>query len=88
MRASSGVPETFDTLIVNATVIDAEAQNACQVGIAGGRIAALLGRDSAAAARTIIDASGCILLPGLVDAHAHLREPGLTHKEARDAHSC
>ena len=81
MRASSGVPEVFDTLITNATVIDAEAQNAGQVGIAGGRIAALLGQDVAATARTVIDASGCILLPGLVDAHAHLREPGLTHKE-------
>ncbi|TIU43553.1 MAG: dihydroorotase, partial [Mesorhizobium sp.] len=34
-----------------------------------------------AEARTVIDASGCFLLPGLVDAHAHLRDPGLTHKE-------
>lgn len=81
MRASSGVPEIFDTLITGATVIDAEAQSASQVGITGGRIAALLGQDTAATARTVIDASGCFLLPGLVDAHAHLREPGLTHKE-------
>lgn len=73
--------EIFDTLITNATVIDPEAQGATQVGILGGRIAALLDRGTAAVARTVIDASGCILLPGLVDAHAHLREPGLTHKE-------
>lgn len=81
MRASSGVAENFDTLITNASVIDAEASGVSQVGITGGRIAALLGRDRTATARTIIDASGSFLLPGLVDAHAHLREPGLTHKE-------
>ena len=80
MRTSSSVPETFDTLITGATVIDAE-ESAGQVGIVDGRIAALLGQGAAATARTIIDASGCVLLPGLVDAHAHLREPGLTHKE-------
>ena len=28
-----------------------------------------------------IDASGKIILPGLIDIHVHLREPGLTHKE-------
>jgi len=75
------VAEIFDTLITNAMVIDPEAHGATQVGILGGLIAALLGRDAGATARTVIDASGSILLPGLVDAHAHLREPGLTHKE-------
>jgi len=29
----------------------------------------------------IIDAAGLWLLPGLVDLHAHFRDPGLTHKE-------
>lgn len=29
----------------------------------------------------IIDASGCTIMPGFVDPHVHLREPGFTHKE-------
>ncbi len=29
----------------------------------------------------IIDASGCFVMPGLVDLHVHLRDPGLTYKE-------
>jgi dihydroorotase len=32
-------------------------------------------------AKEVIDVGGCIILPGLVDAHVHFREPGLTHKE-------
>ncbi|MEF9426087.1 MAG: dihydroorotase [Candidatus Mariimomonas ferrooxydans] len=28
-----------------------------------------------------IDASGCIVIPGLVDMHSHLREPGFEYKE-------
>lgn len=29
----------------------------------------------------ILDASGCVVVPGLIDAHCHLREPGQTGKE-------
>ena len=33
------------------------------------------------AADETIDASGCYVMPGLIDLHVHLRDPGLTHKE-------
>jgi dihydroorotase len=81
MRVSNAVPETFDTLIAGAIVVDAGKQNPAQVGIVDGHVAALLDPSETAVARTVIAADGCILLPGLVDAHAHMREPGLTHKE-------
>ena len=28
----------------------------------------------------IIDATGCFVLPGIIDDHVHFREPGLTDK--------
>ncbi|MEG1312535.1 MAG: dihydroorotase [Romboutsia sp.] len=31
--------------------------------------------------KNIIDASGFIVAPGLIDVHVHLRDPGFTHKE-------
>ena len=28
-----------------------------------------------------VNAAGCFVMPGFIDLHVHLREPGLTHKE-------
>lgn len=28
----------------------------------------------------IVDATGCCIMPGVIDSHVHFREPGLTHK--------
>lgn len=32
-------------------------------------------------AERVIDAAGCYVLPGFIDLHVHLRDPGLTYKE-------
>ena len=40
-----------------------------------------LERDIRAEADQVIDATGMVVCPGLVDMHVHLRDPGLTYKE-------
>ena len=35
----------------------------------------------------VIDASGCFILPGVIDSHVHFREPGLTEKADIDTES-
>ena len=32
----------------------------------------------------VVDASGCYVMPGLIDLHVHLRDPGFTYKETVD----
>jgi dihydroorotase len=54
--------------------------------ISGGVIAGL-GRDADAPGATVIEAGGLIVLPGLVDLHTHLREPGREDAETVDSGS-
>ncbi len=46
-----------------------------------GRIEAVLKAGDAPRADIVIDARERMLFPGFVDAHVHMRDPGLTHKE-------
>nr|WP_181684777.1 dihydroorotase [Halorhabdus salina] len=64
-------------LIRNATLPDGRTRD---VRIEGERIAAVAEDLSDHEGQTI-DASGKRLLPGMVDAHVHFREPGDSHKE-------
>ncbi len=60
----------MNTLIKNGTVIGEEVKVA-DIGISGGVIA-FVGKDDSFAADSVIDASGKIVMPGLVNAHTHL----------------
>ena len=71
----------FDRLIVGGTVVNASGEARADIAVTAGKVVALLSPGGTAEAGIVTDATGCHLLPGLVDAHAHLREPGLTHKE-------
>ncbi len=72
---------TFDLLLRGGTLVDTSGLRPVDLAIRDGRIAAHLPRGATAEAARVLDVTGCLVLPGLVDAHAHLREPGLTHKE-------
>ncbi|MEY2628546.1 MAG: hypothetical protein RL066_362 [Actinomycetota bacterium] len=63
---------TNDFLIKNISLPNGEIVN---IGIKGDVITSI-SKESEAKAATIIDGTGCIALPGLVDLHTHLREPG------------
>ena len=77
---SGAMPETFDLLIRNGTVVNHDGIGARDIGIRAGRIAAL-GDLSAASAGETIDATGLTILPGVIDTQVHFREPGAEHKE-------
>jgi dihydroorotase len=74
------LPQTFDLILTNGTVATPNGIAAADIGIVGGRIAAI-GNLSGAATADKIDCSGLHVLPGVIDSQVHFREPGLEHKE-------
>lgn len=72
--------ESFDLVILNGVVATPSGIARADIGVIGGRIAALGTLGGAAAAETF-DARGLHVLPGVIDTQVHFREPGNTHKE-------
>jgi dihydroorotase len=64
-------------VIRGGMIVDATGSRRADVLIQDGIIATVGSRVSSVPAGTVVlDASGCVVAPGLVDLHAHLREPG------------
>src|SRR6202790_2497545 len=78
--------QTFDTILKSGTVVNEDGEGIRDIGITGGRIAAVGSLGSASAAE-VIDCKGLHVLPGVIDTQVHFREPGLTHKEDLEAGS-
>lgn len=69
------------TLIVSGgTVVTSSACLAADVLVEDGCIVAVSGHGRLTG-DVVVDATDLLVLPGLVDAHVHVRDPGLTHKE-------
>lgn len=70
-------------LIVNGRVIDpaSDFDAIADIAIADGIVAAVGPGLARGHAERIIDADGCIVTPGLIDPHVHLREPGMEEAE-------
>src|SRR4051794_27129990 len=70
----------FDTILKAGTVVNQDGESVRDIGVSGGRIAAI---DTLASARAaeILDCKGLHILPGVIDTQVHFREPGQTQKE-------
>jgi len=69
-----------DTLIRGGICVSHRGSAEADVGIRDGRIVDVGDLGSVVAAN-VIDARGLHVLPGVIDSHVHLREPGMEHKE-------
>ena len=67
------------TLIKNGTIVNHNGSQKANVLIEDDKIA-LITADKPAA-DNVIDASGKLVMPGLIDMHVHFRDPGLEYKD-------
>jgi allantoinase len=72
----------LDLLIRAPRAITADGERACSIGVREGRVVSIDALDAASAAAQVLtlDADE-VLLPGLVDTHVHINEPGRTDWE-------
>lgn len=77
------------TLIENATMVSDGQTRQGAIVIDGEDITDILrtGEQPGASFDRTIDASGCLVLPGIIDDHVHFREPGLTDKADMESES-
>ena len=72
--------DRFDLVVRGGMVVTPSGPSEMDIGVRGGKIAAL-GDLGAAKAAEVFNASGLVVLPGVIDSQVHFREPGLEHKE-------
>ncbi|MEM9014763.1 MAG: dihydroorotase [Pseudomonadota bacterium] len=72
--------QTFDLILRGGVVVNHDGEGPRDIGVMGGKIAAL-DIPGDASAGEVIDCAGLHILPGVIDSQVHFREPGPTHKE-------
>lgn len=70
---------SFDMIIKNGTVVLENEALVTDIAIKDGKIAAI--GSGLTGSRDVVDASGMVVAPGMIDAHSHMSEPGRTHWE-------
>jgi dihydroorotase len=68
-------------LIRNGVVISTQAPERLDIRVRGEVIVEMARELAPEQDEPVIDATGLLVLPGLIDSHVHFRDPGATHKE-------
>ena len=71
---------TYDLILKNGTVYTPGGAIACDIGVRDGKIAAL-GTLAPEQGGDVMDCTGLVVLPGVIDSQVHFREPGNEYKE-------
>jgi allantoinase len=72
----------FDSVFRARRLVTVEGERSGWVGVSGGRIAAVAPLEAGLEGRRVVEvADDAVLLPGLVDTHVHVNEPGRTEWE-------
>jgi dihydroorotase len=80
-RTGRTAPSGPTLVIRGGTVSDSTGERRADVLVAGGKVASVEERIESPRGAVVLEAEGCIVAPGLVDLHTHLREPGREETE-------
>ena len=69
----------YELLIKGGTIVTSHGRYRANIVAEGGVIVGITKQEPEA--ERVIDAKGKMILPGIIDMHTHLRDPGYTHKE-------
>ncbi|HEV2389886.1 MAG TPA: allantoinase AllB [Nitrososphaerales archaeon] len=70
-----------DLVIKGGRVAVSSSLRSYAIAAKDGRVTWIGSNSNAPSARRVIDASGLVVLPGVIDVHVHMRDPGATYKE-------
>lgn len=70
-----------DLLVKNAVVVSSRSCTPADILVRDGKVLALLAPDSGIEADRVVDAAGKYVMPGCVDGHTHMMDPGFTDRE-------
>lgn len=67
----------LDLCLANCKIVHSNQE--CNIGVDNGKISSI--QKTPIKADKIVDLNGKVVLPGLIDVHVHMRDPGFTYKE-------
>jgi allantoinase len=70
----------IDLVVRDAIIVSPHERTRGDLLVSGGRVAGVVASGTGEGVE-VVDASGLYLLPGAVDPHVHMQDPGLTHQE-------
>ena len=70
-----------DLVIKNGRVAVSSSLRSCAVAAKDGKITWIGSNSNAPKAHRVINAHGLLVMPGVIDVHVHMRDPGATYKE-------
>ncbi len=71
----------LDTLLINGTIVTPDGRYQGNIGITGDQISHIIAPGITPEAKQTVDLSGKFVLPGAIDAHTHIEDPGHTERE-------
>jgi allantoinase len=80
-QTSRSSPTAADLIVRGKRVITPAGERAAAIRVRGGVVAAISGFDEIVPGATVHEAGDFVLMPGVVDTHVHINEPGRTEWE-------